>query len=87
MNNNTIINLFYGHGRIHPQPCSECGKVECAVCMEGIDKLMKAARKSERQKLIKKLTKLFDRADDTVWLSDCETMYDAILNVFRRVKV
>lgn len=60
-----IIDMAYSKGIIHPQPCSQCGVVECATCLDEVKKLLKHARADERKKIAKELRYLYPTATFT----------------------
>lgn len=59
----------------------KCGVVFDRKTEQDIMKMLKQARDEERKELLEKIDKLFEEASDTVWLTDFETMYDAIHRV------
>ena len=55
--NEKIMDDAYSKGNIHPQPCSQCGVVECATCLDEVKVLMEKARQAGREEGVKE-TKL-----------------------------
>ena len=80
-NDEEIIDTAYTKGTIHPQPCGQCGVIECAVCMDEFKKLMSLARQDENKKVMgaKFLDLLRSRAtfsEKQMGLSDEELLYE-----------